>query len=84
MEGTQPTSLTKENLSVFFSVKKLELNKVKIFFSEEADVFIKLENNSLTIQFLNTKPLQIEVLGTKEKGELILTPGNELNYTLKQ
>lgn len=84
MEGTQPTSLTKENISVFFSVKKLELNKVKIFFSEEADVFIKLENNSLTIQFLNTKPLQIEVLGTKEKGKLILTPGNELNYTLKQ
>ncbi len=80
--GNDATSLTKDNLSLFFSVKKLELNKLKIIFSENADVFIKLDRNSLTIQSLNSKPLDIEVLGTKSNGKAHLDSGNEINFTL--
>ncbi|WP_445738547.1 heparinase II/III family protein [Mariniflexile sp.] len=83
INGTQPTSLTKENHSVFFSVKTLELNKLKMTFSEEVDVFVKLENNKLTIQSLNTKTIQLAVNGVKENEKATLAPGKELNFTLK-
>lgn len=84
INGIQPTSLTKDNLSVFFSVKTLELNKLKIIFSEEADVFIMLEENKLSIQSLHTKALQLEINGLKEKEKVTLVPGKELLFTLKR
>ena len=83
-EGAQATSLTKGDQSVFFSIKKLELNKLKIIFSEKADVFLKLESNKLSIQSLNTKGIQLEINGVKENGKVTLVPGKELHFTLKQ
>ncbi|WP_308993340.1 heparinase II/III family protein [Mariniflexile litorale] len=82
-ESNQATSLTKGDCTVFFSVKKIELSKLKITFSEAADVFVKRDDNTLTIQSLNTKSLQLEVLGVKEKGKASLIPGNQLIFTLK-
>lgn len=83
IEGAQTTSLSKENLSVFFSVKKLELKKLKITFSEDADVFIKLKNNTLTMQSLNITPLQIEVFGVTKNGKVTLVSGDHIVFTLK-
>ncbi|MEB8346143.1 heparinase II/III family protein [Flavobacteriaceae bacterium KMM 6898] len=84
VDGMQPTSLTKENISIFFSVDKLEFDMLKITISEEADVFINKDNNKLTIQSLHPKPIQIMVSGVEENDSLTMAPGKELNYTLKQ
>ncbi|MET7027953.1 heparinase II/III family protein [Sediminicola luteus] len=82
VDGNQPISLTKENLSVFFSVKELEVNKTKISFSEETDVFISLDKNRLSIQSLHTRPFKIVVAGVKENGSSTIDPGKELIFTL--
>ncbi len=82
MTGNQATSLSKDNISAYFSVKTLEFNKVKISFSEDADVLIKKEHNNITIQSLHTKELQITVSGVKEKGKVTLNPGKELIFTI--
>lgn len=82
IEGTQPTCLTKENRSVFFSVRQLELNNLKITFSDKADVFLKLENNHLTIQSLDIKVIQLMVEGVQENGKATLNPGKELVFTI--
>lgn len=83
VNGNMSTSLTKENRSVFFSVNSLALNKLKLSFSEEADVFVEIKNNRLKIQSLGTKPLQMEISGVKEKGKTTLEPGNQLIFNLK-
>ena len=82
-EGFEATSLTKANRSVFFSVKTLELNKLKMVFSEVADVFIKLENNALMVQSLHTNPLKLMITGIKKNGNLILNAGKEYFFVLK-
>ena len=84
IEGTLPKSLTKDNRSVFFSVKRLELNNLAILFSEEADVFIKLKNNMLSIQSLNTNRIELEIFGVKQKGKVFLAPGTQLNFNMIQ
>lgn len=81
--GLQPTCLTNENRSVFFLVKELTLNTLKISFAEEADIFIKIENKTLTIQSLSTNSLTMEVLGVQETAKTILLPGAEINFTIQ-
>ncbi|TCL62835.1 heparinase II/III-like protein [Mariniflexile fucanivorans] len=81
INGIQPTALTKEDYSMFFSVKSFELDKLKINLSEEADVFVKLNKNSITVQSLDPKPLQMEISGVKEKGKVVLQPASHLTFT---
>jgi hypothetical protein len=82
MEGEQPTSLTKESRSVFFSVKQLELSKLKITCSQAADMIIKLENNKLTIQSLSDKEFQISVQGILNDESIKLQPGEKIDLKL--
>jgi hypothetical protein len=53
-------------------------------FSEEVDVFIKLEDNTLFMQSLSTDTIQFEVSGVKQKGKVFLEPGNQLNFNIIQ
>lgn len=78
--GAQPITLTKDNSTVFISVKTIELNNLKITLSEEADLFIKQENKVLEIQSLSTNDLQLTISGVNEK--ITLSPGQQtiLNY----
>ena len=80
--GTNKTSLNKDNISIFFSIKSLELNKVKITFSEDADVLIIQENNQIILQSLYTKEFHITVSGVKEKGKVTISPGQEIIFTI--
>jgi hypothetical protein len=84
MEGEQPTSLSKVNLSVFFSVKKIELNHLKILFSEEADVFLKLENNILSFQSLSTHAIEFSINDGYSNKRVNLLPGNITDFKLNQ
>lgn len=82
IEGSQPTSLTKGDFDVFFSVKQLELSKLKITCSQAADMIIKLENNTLTIQSLSDKEFQISVQGGLNNESVKLQPGDKIDLKL--
>ena len=82
IDGTKPISLTKGNLDVFFAVKKLEFNAVKLLFSKEADVLLNSENNLLSIQSLNDKEIEVSVQGFSSNENLKLQPGNKIDLKL--
>lgn len=52
-DNADAISLTKKNTSIFFSVKSLEQNNIKIDFEEEVDVLINFEGDLLHLQLLN-------------------------------
>jgi len=83
VEGAQVNSLSKENLTLFFSVKKLQLNGIQISFSEEEDVFIKLDKNKLTIQSLSKNEFQMAFTNKKTTKKALLKPGESLEYDVK-
>jgi hypothetical protein len=64
-DSPKSISLTKNNTSIFFSVKKLEHNTTKIEFDEVVDVWIHDENNELKIYVLS-KPTAKAII-TKNK-----------------
>jgi hypothetical protein len=81
-DGSNPISLTKGGKDIFFSVKKLEFNAVKMLFSGEADVFLKLENDTLTIQSLSDKEFQISFQGFLSTENAKLQPGDKIDLKL--
>ncbi|MDO6596556.1 heparinase II/III family protein [Oceanihabitans sp. 2_MG-2023] len=48
-------SLTKEDVSIFFSVKTLKFENTKITFEKEVDVLVNFKNEDLILQLLNKK-----------------------------
>jgi hypothetical protein len=83
VEGSDPISLTKENASVFFAVKKLAFNGTQINFTTEADVFLKQEKNKLTIQILSANEVQMTYTKQKTKNTVVVKPGEIVNIELK-
>jgi len=81
-DGSNPISLTKGGKDIFFSVKKLEFNAVKMLFSGEADVFLKLENDTLTIQSLSDKEFQISFQGFLSTENAKLQPRDKIDLKL--
>lgn len=61
-DNEEMISLSKGELSIFFSVSTLEFEKTKIEFGEEVDVFINSSNDDLEIRLLN-----------KEDGKVMVT-----------
>ncbi|RIA10764.1 heparinase II/III-like protein [Flavobacteriaceae bacterium MAR_2010_72] len=62
VDGSNPISLTKGNIDIFFSVKSLVFKDIKIELEEVADILVNSENEDLKIQLLN-----------KEEGKAIVT-----------
>ena len=83
MEGLQNVSLTQRDKCVFFSVNRLELDNVSIRFNQEADVFIKLIGNNLSIQSLSVHELDVSIKGVLENENVKLYSGNKINLTIK-
>tara|TARA_R110000868_G_scaffold220257_4_gene471455 strand:- start:29617 stop:31860 length:2244 start_codon:yes stop_codon:yes gene_type:complete len=81
--SSEAVSLSKENRSLFFGVKSLELDGVKITFSEETDVFIKLDKNNITIHSLCEKDLQLKIENQKTKKEIQLKSGETITNEIK-
>ena len=79
-EGKEVTSLSKEHESVFFSVIKLELNTIKLMFSEASDVFVKFEKNQISIQSLNEMDVQF-TFGNKKA--ILLKSGEKTVYEVE-
>ncbi|WP_366183389.1 heparinase II/III family protein [Flavobacterium ovatum] len=83
IEGSDPISLTKENSSVFFAVKKVVLNSVQLLFSDEADIFIKQEKNKITIESLSETDLKMTLINQKQKKTVLLKPGELMAFEVK-
>lgn len=71
------TSLTKEDTSVFFSVKQLEYKDTKIEFEEEVDVMVNFENDELKIQLLDRKECKAEVTKNDVRKNINYTSDNQ-------
>ncbi len=83
MEGLEAVSLSKENESFFFSVSKLELNEIKIGFSETSDVFVKYAKNQLSIQSLSKNETQMLFTNQRNQKTILLKPGDTIEYKIK-
>ena len=82
-EGIEATSLTKGDRSVFFSVKTLELNKLKMVFSEVADVVVNYFENNLSIQLVSATKIQCNLVFDNKSRTIILNPGEVYKTSLK-
>lgn len=80
--GSKVTSLTKGNLSVFFSVKTLVLKNLQIIFSNEVDIFVKHDQHKLTLLSLNNDNLEVTFSNRKSKKNLLLKPGESVTYEM--
>ncbi|MCG9792934.1 heparinase II/III family protein [Flavobacterium algicola] len=83
MEGEESVSLTKENVTAFFSVKKVVSNAIQIQFSTPSDVYVKNEKNKITIQSLSKTDVQLSYTNKKTKKTTLLKPGETIVYEIK-
>ncbi|WP_418262900.1 heparinase II/III family protein [Flavobacterium faecale] len=83
VEGLGGITLTKENSTVFFSVKKLTLNNIQIQFSSEADVYVKQDKNRLSIQSLSNKDVQMDFVNQIIKKSTSVKPGQVVVFEVK-
>ncbi|MFB9057945.1 heparinase II/III family protein [Mariniflexile ostreae] len=74
-EGVSPTSLTKDNENVFFSVSRLKHHNIQISFSKETDVFVKLTDNKLQLQLLGEGYIECVIEVNKKPKTINLMPG---------
>ena len=83
VEGIQYRTLTKGEINIFFSVKKLQLKEIEIYFTSVADVFIEKEGSVTTIQSLNETNLELLITQQKTKNKITLKPGETFQFSSK-
>ncbi|QOW10400.1 heparinase [Kaistella flava (ex Peng et al. 2021)] len=83
IDGAQPISVTKENLALFFSVKNVAKDNIQLNFAEEADVFVKLETNKISIQSLSENDLKMNFINLNTKKSIIFKPGEQIEFEIK-
>ncbi|GAA3638124.1 heparinase II/III family protein [Flavivirga jejuensis] len=81
--GVQSVSITKDGADMFFSVKQLQLNNIKIEFSNISDAFLKLNHDKLVIQSLSDEVIQMSIKGVSEIRKYTIEPGNKIEATIK-
>ena len=80
--GHQPQSISKDNTTIFFSVIKLQYNKINIKFSNPSDVYVNLNNDELVIYSLSDKDIEMEISGNVENGVKKILPGNKMTFDI--
>lgn len=63
-EGNQLRTLTNDQESFLFNVKKISLNGIQIDFSEEADLFVKINNSIISVHSIGVKELITNITGS--------------------
>jgi len=81
-KGEDFISLSKNDETYFFGVKRFSYQNIKIELSKFSDVYLQLTEKELTIQLIGDTEIQIETLGLKECKSLLLKPGNILKCRL--
>jgi hypothetical protein len=83
VEGDKPVTLSKNEDVYFFNTQKIQLENLNIQFSEVTDIYLKYTAESITLQHLGFKNVEITVNGL-DKGNstiipTILNPGDSIN-----
>jgi hypothetical protein len=82
-EGKEVQSISKQNESFLFGVKKLSINGLQVNFLTESDVFISMQNKLVSLQSISDKDVNLTVSGSQSiklertlvNGKIILKPG---------
>ncbi|WP_139957398.1 heparinase II/III family protein [Flavicella sediminum] len=74
-------SLSRQQQTLLFSVKQVDLKKIHIEFLENSDVLLHVNENELELQSLSDKKIQFLISGVKKGGELELIPGEKIKFT---
>jgi len=80
LKGEKSISLSKENEALFFSIKELNLEQLKIKFSDIADVFLKFSKNGIILQSLNESPVEVQFFKGKAEKSIQISPGKLVEY----
>ena len=79
--GSAPVTLTKKNKTAFFAVKELLLKDIKIQFSTLSDVFVTVEDGTLTLQSIGENSTGLIFKNKSIQKKATLKPGDLLLYT---
>ena len=80
--GSEPVSLTKKNKTAFFAVKELLFKDMEIQFSTISDVFVTIENGTLTLQSIGENDIDLIFINKSSRQNSTLKPGDIVAYTL--
>ena len=80
--GSESVSLTKKNKTAFFAVRELLLKDVKLKFSTLSDVFITIEDRTLTLQSIGENDIELMFTNKSSQQKSTLKPGDIVTYTL--
>ncbi len=81
-DGSQTTTLSKGNATLFFSARTLKYNTVAIFLESEGDLYISENESTFTIQSLSDSALQMTVTAKKSKNKVVLEPGATYQFKI--
>ncbi|WP_148229647.1 heparinase II/III family protein [Cellulophaga algicola] len=83
IEGKEPNSLSKGIETLFFSVNKLQFEKIELTFSNATDVLVTLKDNLLTVQSIGEKEAELSFRNKKNKQMVPLKPGKTVEFVIK-
>lgn len=78
VDGEDFVSLSKNEETYFFGVKKLRYENINIELSQSADVYVKLTKEALTVQLIGDTEIQITTSGIKKCKSAIMVPGSTM------
>ncbi|MCF8381695.1 MAG: heparinase II/III family protein [Bacteroidales bacterium] len=86
IEGNEPVSLSKDDCSFIFGVKKISINNFRIELSEPGDLYLKMEDSILRIQHIGDSQADLIIEGGSENtlngypfnNKIVMNPGDVL------
>ena len=81
--GAKSISFTKNDKTVFFAVKELGLNDLKIEFSNLSDVFVNIKDQVLTVESIGENETEISFKNKTIQKSSTLKPGETVEYEIK-
>ncbi|MBU0942678.1 MAG: heparinase II/III family protein [Bacteroidetes bacterium] len=81
-DGSQTTTLSKGDATLFFSARTLKYNTIGIFLESEGDLYISENESTFTIQSLSDAALQMTVTTKKSKNKVVLEPGETYQFKI--
>ena len=78
VDGEDFVSLSKNDETYFFGVKKLRYENINLELSQSADVYIKLTKEALTVQLIGDTEIQITISGLKKCKSVLMVPGSTM------
>ncbi|MBX9888620.1 MAG: heparinase II/III family protein [Flavobacteriaceae bacterium] len=82
-DGSQTTTLSKGDATLFFSARTLKYNTIGIFLESEGDLYISENESTFTIQSLSDAAVQMTVTTKKSKNKFVLEPGETYHFKIQ-